>query len=76
MAKLYLASTEQIDAGLAAALTPLLPAARQQRINNSPSEQIRRLNIAAGGLLLHAMREAGLPETARIGPRWIPPCMR
>ena len=64
MAKLYLASIEQIDADLTAALTPLLPAARQQRINDSPSEQVRRLNIAAGGLLLYAMRKADLPDAA------------
>ena len=62
MAKLYLADTEQIDAGLAAALKPLLPETRQQRISSSPSEQLRRLNIAAGGLLLYAMRESGLPD--------------
>ena len=66
MAKLYLASTEQIDADLTASLMPLLPAARQQRISNSSSEQVRRLNIAAGGLLLYAMREAGLPDAAEI----------
>ena len=66
MAILYLASTEQLDDGLNVALIPLLPAARQRRINNSPSEQVRRLNIAAGGLLLFAMREAGLPDAAEI----------
>ena len=66
MAKLYLASTEQIDTDLAAALTPLMPAARQQRISNSSSVQVRRLNIVAGGLLLYAMREAGLPDATKI----------
>lgn len=66
MAKLYLANTEQINDEAASALLPLLPAERQLRISRMSSKEARLLSIAAGGLLLYALRCAGLPDTAAV----------
>ena len=66
MAKLYLADTEQINDDSASALLHLLPEKRRLRIGRMKNEDARRLSIAAGCLLLYALRCAGLPDTAAV----------
>ena len=66
MAKLYLANTERINDDAASELLHQLPEERRLRISCMKNGDAQRLSLAAGALLLYALRCAGLPDTAAV----------